>query len=131
MIVGYGNSASGFVLYADEGMLRYEYNAAGNVTFAEIDLPEDDIIKVAFEFNLNNEDRTGQGRLQANDRSGEWFTVPRVLSFLALNGMDIGHNPLSPFSNRYMPPFSFAGQIHSVSILLDQLSGAVRKPLDD
>jgi arylsulfatase len=131
VVVGYGNAASGFVLYVDEGMLRYEYNGAGEVTFAEIDLPPDDVVKVMFEFKLNKGDRTGQGRLHVNNRCGDWFHIPRALSFLALNGMDIGHNPLSPFSSRYTPPFTFAGQIHYVTVLLDQPSAPLPKPLDD
>jgi arylsulfatase len=130
VIIGYGNAASGFVLYADEGMLRYEYNGAGNVTFAELEIPTDDVVNVMFEFQLN-EDRTAQGRLHANDRSGDWFHIPRALSFLALNGMDIGHNPLSPFSSRYTPPFAFEGHIEYVTVLLDRLNSPPAKPLDD
>ncbi|MFV2044316.1 MAG: arylsulfatase [Anaerolineales bacterium] len=130
VIVGYGNTASGFVLYADEGMLRYEYNAAGDVTFAELALPTEEVVNVVFEFQLN-EDRTARGRLHANDLSGEWFHLPRALTFLALSGMDIGHNPLSPISSRYVSPFVFEGHIERVTILLDQPNASPPKPLDD
>ena len=131
VIIGYGNAASGFVLYIDEGMLRYEYNAAGDVTFAEIGISGEEELTVRFEFNLNKENRTGQARLGTDEKWGDWFRIPRVLPFLALSGIDIGYNPLSPFSNRYMPPFDFEGNIHSVSILLDGLSETDQKPLDD
>jgi len=131
VIVGYGNRSSGFVLYIDDGVLRYEYNAAGHVTDVELELPSDDVVDVSFEFELNPQDRTGRGRLLANGRSSEWVDFPNVLSFLALSGMDIGHNQLSPLSQRYEPPFTFAGHIERVTVYVDSPSESGVKPLDD
>ncbi len=130
VILAYGNSASGFVLYTDEGELRYEYNAAGSVTSAALGLPVDDAIEVSFEFELA-QDRTGRGRLWAGESSGEWFHLPRVLSFLALSGMDIGENPLSPISSCYEAPFVFRGDIKKVSVLIEHAPVPVPGLLDD
>ncbi len=131
VIVGYGNRSSGFVLYVDAGILHYEYNAAGNVTDVELALADDDVVDVTFEFELDTKARTGKGRLHANDRSSEWVHFPRVLSFLALSGMDIGHNQLSPISERYEPPFTFTGHIERVTVHVDSSDEHDPKPLDD
>lgn len=131
VIVGYGNAASGFVLYVDQGVLRYEYNAAGEVTDVALELPDGDVVDVAFEFHLDVEDRTGRGRLHANHRSSDWVLFPRVLSFLALSGMDIGRNRLSPISKRYQPPLEFIGSIERVTVHVDPPGTNAPKPLDD
>lgn len=131
VIVGYGNTASGFVLYVDQGVVRYEYNAAGDVTVVEVELPDDEVVNVLFEFELNVDDRTGRGRLSANGNSSGWVRFPRVLSFLALSGMDVGRNQLSPISGRYEPPFAFAGHIERVIVELDPRTGPASKLLDD
>jgi len=131
VIVGYGNASSGFVFYVDQGILRYEYNAAGEVTVVEIELPGDDLVTATFEFELNTQDRTGRGRLHANDRSSDWVVFPRVLSFLALSGMDIGRNHLSPISSRYEPPFAFGGRIERVTVHIEPPNTDATKPLDD
>jgi len=131
VIVGYGNAASGFVLYVDQGVLCYEYNAAGAVTVVELELPSDDALNVTFEFQLNTDDRTARGRLHANNRSSDWIRFPRVLSFLALSGMDIGRNHLSPISRRYERPFAFTGKIERVTVLVDSPSAHESKVLDD
>ena len=81
--------------------------------------------------SLNTENRTGRGRLRANDRSSDWILFPRVLSFLALSGMDIGRNHLSPISGRYEPPFAFTGHIERVTVYIDPPSTQRPKPLDD
>lgn len=130
VILGYGNASSGFVLYVDEGVLHYEYNAAGEITEATIELPEDETIGVAFDFHAGP-GRTGKGRLRVNERSGPWVDFPRRLSFLALSGMDIGRNPLSPISRRYTPPFEFSGHIRRVTVLVDPPRPAPVEPLDD
>ncbi len=131
VIVGYGNASSGFVLYVDDGILRYEYNSAGDVTVVEVELPGDDVVKAIFEFELDTQDRTGRGRLHANGHSSDWVFFPRVLSFLALSGMDIGRNHLSPISRRYEPPFTFQGHIECVTVRIDPPSTSGPKPLDD
>ena len=130
VIIGYGNSSSGFVLYADDGMLFYEYNGAGVISSAQLELPDEDVVKIKLEFELND-DRTARVRLFANDRSSDLCSIPKALSFLALNGMDIGSNPLSPYSKRYKSPFTFKGSIERVTVLLEQHNATVLKPLDD
>lgn len=131
VIVGYGNAASGFVLYVQDGVIHYQYNAAGDVTAVDLDLPEDDAVAVVFEFEFDAAERTGRGRLHANDRTSDWITFPHWLSFLALSGMDIGGNPLSPISDRYEPPFAFAGHIERVTVHLDPPYAAQSRLLDD
>ena len=132
VIVTYGNSASGFVLYADSGALHYEYNAAFNVTRAAVDLPSgsDDGLVVALEF-----EKTPDGgaivQLHAGDERGEPAHLQRSLSFLALAGMDIGHNPLSPVSTAYRKPFAFAGTIERVSVIVQRAQDAEPQLLDD
>ena len=132
VIVAYGNSASGFVLYADSGALHYEYNAAFNVTRAAVDLPSasDGGLVVALEF-----EKTPDGgaivQLHAGDERSDPAQLERSLSFLALAGMSIGHNPLSPVSTAFQTPFSFAGTIERVSVTVQRAQDAEPQLLDD
>ena len=36
-----------------------------------------------------------------DDRTGDWLHFPPVLEFLAMSGMDVGRDSLSPISTRY------------------------------
>lgn len=130
VIVCYGNAASGFVMYADDGLLRYEYNRAGDRVLLELPFPSDDEVNVAFEFRTSP-DRQAQGRLAVAGQSGEWADFPPPLIFLALSGMDIGHNPLSPVSTRYVAPFPFEGRIHRVTFHLELPDEEPTALLDD
>ncbi|NOX21520.1 MAG: hypothetical protein GXP36_00290 [Actinobacteria bacterium] len=56
---------------------------------------------------------------------------PGVLSFLALSGMDIGHNQLSPISERHEAPFAFTGHIERVAVHVESSDEHGSKPLDD
>ena len=133
VIVSLGNVQSGFVLWAGDGSLHYEYNAAGEVTSASLPVPEADEadeVTATFEMRLRP-DRSARGRLSANDLCGDWFEIPRTLAFLALSGMDVGRNLLSPVSNSYEPPFPFAGNLHKVTVELDKPDIPLDLPLDD
>jgi len=72
-----GIRPSGFVPYVDGGVLRYDYNAARDVTEVELALADDDAVDVSFGFQLGTGVRTGRGRLRANDRSSQWVHFPR------------------------------------------------------
>ena len=130
VIVSFGNVQSGFVLWAADGALHYEYNAAGDVTAASLPLPEVDEVTATFEMQINP-DRSARARLGANGHHGDWFVIPRTLAFLALSGMDVARNSLSPVSSRYEPPFPFAGNLHKVTIELDKPETPLNLPLDD
>jgi arylsulfatase A-like enzyme len=119
VLVAYGGRASGFVLYMDKGRVWYEYNAAGEVTVISADLPSTEAISVTFEFRLE-EGRKGRGRLVVNEQVGQWFAIPYWLSFLALSGMHIGRDSLSPISTKYEAPFEFLGRIERVTVHLTQ-----------
>jgi arylsulfatase A-like enzyme len=119
VLVCHGNRFSGYVLYLDDGRLHYEYNAAGTHTRASMPLPGDEGGTSTAELGVGLEherldDGRARGRLRVGDEHGPWFDYERVLGFLSLSGMDIGHNPLSPVSTNYEPPFAFAGHIDHV-----------------
>ena len=130
VIVSFGNVQSGFVLWAGDGALHYEYNAAGDVTSASLPLPDAGEITATFEMRLNP-DRSARARLGANGHHGDWFEIPRTLAFLALSGTDIGRNALSPVSASYDAPFPFTGNLHKVTIELDKPDIPLNLPLDD
>ena len=130
VIVSFGNVQSGFVLWAADGALHYEYNAAGDVTAASLPLPDSNDITATFEMRINP-DRSARARLSANGHHGDWFEIPRTLAFLALSGMDIGRNALSPVSTSYELPFPFAGNLNRVTIELDKPETPLNLPLDD
>lgn len=117
VIVAYGTTFSGFVLYVQAGELRYEYNAAGDVTYAALPLGSaaDASVTVGLDFELRR-DRTGRGRLFAGDAHGERFDVPLVLMFTSLSGLDIGRNAGSPISTRLGRPFDFVGTLAKVTV---------------
>jgi len=132
VIVAYGNAASGFVLYIDADALHYEYNAASNVTGAALRLPDggEGGLLVALEFE-KTPDGGARIQLQAGDERSEPVYLERSLSFLALAGMNIGHNPLSPVSTAYQAPFPFAGDIERISVTVQRDQHAETPPLDD
>ena len=132
VIVAYGNFASGFVLYVDSGTLHYEHNSADSVTRAAVALPSPaaEGLLVALEF-----EKTAAGgatvQLHAGDACSDPAHIDRSLSFLALAGMSIGHNPLSPVSTAYLKPFPFAGEIERVSVVVQRDEAAEPQLLDD
>ena len=73
--------------------------------------------KITFEFRLE-ENKSASARLGSNNLKGIWFKIPRVFSFLALSGMDIGRDSLSPVSKEYEAPFAFRGEIYHLCIEL-------------
>ena len=70
-------------------------------------------------------------RLQAGDARSEPARLARSLGFLALSGIDIGHNPLSPVSTAYRAPFPFQGTIERITITVERDPNAVPPLLDD
>lgn len=131
VIAAYGNAASGFVLYADDGTLHYEYNSAGNMTRSALALPDrgGGPLTAAVEY-----EKTAEGaavvRLQAGGEQGGPAVIENPLAFLALAGMDIGRNRLSPVSTAYRPPFAFAGRIERVRVTIHR-AGDAPELLDD
>ena len=131
VIVAYGNSASGFVLYADDGALHYEYNSAGDVTRSALAFPDqnEDPLAVALEY-----EKTPEGaavvQIQAGSELGGPVTVERPLAFLALAGMGIGSNSLSPVSAAYQAPFAFTGRIERLRVTIHR-AGDAPELLDD
>ncbi|MYJ14298.1 MAG: hypothetical protein F4078_08375 [Acidimicrobiia bacterium] len=83
-----------------------------------------------FELRLRD-DRSARARLGANGRCGDWFDIPRTLAFLALSGLDVGRNALSPVSQSYEAPFPFAGDLRKVTVELDKPEIPLNLPLDD
>ena len=132
VIVCYGNVASGFTLYVDDGVLRYEYNAAGPVTEIAARVPAvHDVITARLDYRKNGGEGSGLGRLVVNGEATEWVVFPRALVFLALSGMEIGANSLSPVSPRYKTPFPFRGVIDRVRVELELPQAEPPLPPDD
>jgi len=131
VIIGYGGPASGFVLYVKDGLLTYEYNAAGDVTSTSISLSNRSESTVGVDFRLDLATRTGHVRLFVDDTTGDWIRLERVLSFLSLTGMDVGSNPLGAFSPNYTPPFPFTGSIEYVTVTVAPTTQSDEKFLDD
>ena len=132
MIVAYGNVSSGFVLYVLDGTLHYEYNAAGLVTRIEAHVPtESQELAIGFDFQRKESGTSGVGRLIADGDATGWTTFGRVLPFLALSGMEIGANPLSPVSPSYEAPFPYCGSIDLVRVELDLPDANLPQPPDD
>jgi hypothetical protein len=131
VLVAYGNSSSGFVLYADSGELRYEYNAAGEVTAAGVQIVVDeDPLDLGLDFTVQP-DGTAVVRLFAGSSRGAEATIGTPLRFLALSGMDIGCNPLSPISRSYMAPARYEGRIERLTVIVDRPPHAEPDALDD
>lgn len=131
VLVAYGNSSSGFVLYARDGSLVYEYNGAtGVILSTRLDIQDSDQATLGFLFDLGP-GRTGRGRLFVDGRTGGWLHFPHVLEFLAMSGMDVGRDGLSPVSASYTAPFPYRGRLHRVRITMDTLKEPIQRRLDD
>jgi arylsulfatase A-like enzyme len=116
VLIAYGDSTSGFVIYMKNENVTYEYNAGGQKTKCSLELTKKCNI-ITFEFRLE-ENKSASVRLGSNNLKGKWFKIPRVFSFLALSGMDIGRDSLSPVSPEYEAPFEFLGEIYHLCIEL-------------
>ena len=68
--------------------VNYEYNAGGQKTKSSLEITKK-CNKITVEFRFE-ENKSASVRLGSNKLKGEWFKIPRVFSFLALSGMDIG-----------------------------------------
>ncbi len=131
VLVAYGNSASGFVLYADSSELRYEYNAAGEVTTASVEMPtSEEPLDLGLEFTMQP-DGTAIVQLYAGSSRSAEVTVTTPLRFLALAGMDIGGNFLSPISTSYAAPAEFEGRIERLTVFVDRPPHSEADVLDD
>ena len=69
-------------------------------------------------------------QLHAGAERGERAVIERPLAFLALAGMSIGADLLSPVSASYRAPFAFAGRIERVRVLIRR-AGEEPQLLDD
>lgn len=131
VIIACGDSASGFVLYAQNGKLVYEYNAAvADPITTELDIPDVGSARLGFIFELGP-DRTGRGRLFVDDQMGEWLHFPHVLEFLAMSGMDVGRDSLSPISKRYQGHFAFKGRLDRVWVTMEDIPAPIPRQLLD
>ena len=131
VLVAYGGTFSGFVLFCKDGEIHYEYNAGGELFATSLPLHDQGRVKAGVRFELDTETRRGRARLFVEDRVGQWLDIPNVYSFLALTGMDIGRNSLSPISKAFTAPFAFVGTIHKVTIELADPPTYTDYPLDD
>ena len=130
VLVAYGNVSSGFVLYIDGSALRYEYNAGGVLAGGELMLPtERNSLRAGVEVDRSSE--PARFRLFAGATFGDWVQFARVFDFLALAGLDIGRDSLSPCSSSYVAPNAFTGVIARVRFRLDDRRPPDRDLLDD
>ena len=53
-----------------------------------------------------------------DDRTGDWLHFPHGLEFLAMSGMDVGRDSLSPISTSYEGPFPFRGELVRVRVTM-------------
>lgn len=130
VVVAYGNISSGFTLYAADGAATFEYNGAGDLATGSVSLPDTDEITLRFDFERGT-DGPSRARLGVGDTWGEWVPVTTTLRFLALAGLDIGRDSLSPVSGSYAGDFPFEGEIERVTFLLRDLPDHWIRPLDD
>lgn len=114
VLVSYGNTGSGYVLFVKDNRLHYEYNYCGSryVLTSETELPVgSSALTMAFT-------RTGrfQGRaeLLVDGTSVAEAFFPKTLSFISLAGLDVGRDALSPVSDSYRGEFPFRGAIDRI-----------------
>jgi len=130
VVVAYGNISSGFTLYVADGVATFEYNGAGDLATASIPLPDSEKVTLRFEFEKGT-DSQSRARIGVNDTWGVWVPVITTLRFLALAGLDIGRDSLSPVSDSYVGEFPFEGEIERVTFLLRDMPDDWIPILDD
>lgn len=134
VLVAYGNASSGFVLYLDDGRLTYEYNSAGDVTRAQhkVDWSTgDDEGTVLGLHYQSNADGSATVTLEAGSEAAAPVRIARPLAFLALAGMDIGGDLLSPVTTSYQPPFVFDGVLDRLTVFVERQCDPSEQLLDD
>jgi arylsulfatase A-like enzyme len=119
VLVACGDRFSGYALFILDGHLVHDYHAAGRRFVLESTRPVPaGRVEISYEFTKSG-DLVGTGRLRIEgDDAGEAEVGPTLARRITPAGMSIGSNVLSAVSERYQPPFPFAGRIRSIRFVL-------------
>jgi arylsulfatase A-like enzyme len=133
VIVAFGGRWSGYTLYVQGGRLVHEYNLATEQRFclsSDRELPAGRCT-VRFEFERTGR-LCGRARLLIDGQPAGAGEIPRMMSMLiAVEGLDVGRDSLTPVSPAYASPFAFEGRIDHVTFELAPDQGATVEPVRD
>ena len=127
VIFSHGGNDGGYVLYVEDGRLRYAHNYVATRHFkvvSEEELPAGRV-ELRYEFEPTGEPdlrsgkgSPGRGQLYMDDRlvGQEEFPVTVPIMFGLGGGVSVGRDEGSPVLPDYAPPFEFTGTIHRVTV---------------
>ena len=119
VLAAWGTSNTGFVFYLQAGEVVFDYNLFGTHHVVRAAAPSAGPTTVSVDF-----DRTESGAdVTVTGESTSTDTVPWVLRFIGMSGMDVGRDAGSPVGLGYEGPFPFAGSFTELRFeVTDELS---------
>ncbi len=114
VLMAFGTANTGFSWFIQNDRLVFDYNLFGDHYLAEAPLPGAG--RYTVEVELVRDDNGGEIVVRTEAGASEPVRIPFVLRFIAMSGMDVGRDGLSPVSDRYSAPFPFAGPFHELTV---------------
>jgi arylsulfatase A-like enzyme len=121
VILAFGTSLAGYVLYVKNAKLTYEYVFSGYVKYIlSSEMPKSGRHSFRYDFSSEADDR-GQGRLSIDGISVGAIEISKTWPVRAVQaGLTCGRDAGLAVSDVYQCPFNFSGTIHSVVIELGE-----------
>jgi arylsulfatase len=113
VLLAYGATTSGFVLFVLDGRLTFDYNLYGDHTqvVADRTLPDR---PAELGVSLVRHGATATATLLVDGEPAGSAEIPGVLRLISAQGMDIGRDPGSPVCDAYPAPFAFEGTLRRI-----------------
>ncbi len=118
VLVAHGDATSGYSLYVQDGLLVHDLNVGGShqIVRSNRQVPEGDH---TLGFAMKRSGGAGVGTLLINDEPvGTMETSSIFFLLISWSGLDIGLDRGTTVST-YPSPFKFTGELHKVTVLLE------------
>jgi arylsulfatase len=132
VVCALGDWFGGFALYVVEGVVNFTFSRAGDVLQLNDAAPlRAGRYTLAVTYEFGHGDDPGHMRLAVDDQVVDRTPVEGMLPFAMQHGgagLRLGYDSGFPVSPRYMPPATFSGTVHHVTI---ETPGAAPRPADE
>jgi arylsulfatase len=120
VLFAFGDRFAGFVLFVQDGRLRFDYNGGGRHSVVE---SSDDIAAGPHTVSAKLDPvRPGVSRVTLavdSTDAGTGEVTPTMLAGVSMTGIQCGRGFLTPVSDRYENPFRYGGTLREVVVTLE------------
>ena len=121
LLLAIGDRFAGFSFFVQDGHLVFDYNASRNHSIVTTSQPIPEsatLLDVAIEVI---DPRNAEATFFVDGReSGNAVISPTIVTGISMGGIQCGRGYLTPVSERYANPFVYTGELHSVTVTLQQ-----------